>query len=115
MAFLASTVEASHYSSDRALRTCIPLSNYYHQLLQSAIMFKQVPQAVFYMLTSLHSVIILAAVHAACSHLLHAAVAAYDDFIPVFSYTCLLFVELTVASCLVHCSMALGLLLAWYK
>lgn len=114
MAFLASTVEASHYSSGRALRTCIPLSNYYHQLLQSAIMFKQVPRAVFYMLTSLHSVISLAAAHAACSHLLH-AVAAYDDFIPVFSYTCLLFVELTVASRLGHCSMALGLLFAGFK
>lgn len=83
--------------------------------MQSAIMFKQVPPAVFYMLTSLHSVISLAAVHAACSHLLHAAVTACDGIVPVSSYTCLLLVELIVASCLVHCSMAFGLLFAWYK
>lgn len=80
--------------------------------MQSAIMFKQAPQAVFYMLTSLHSVISLTAVHAACSHLLRAAVTAYDDFIPVFSDFCFLLVELTVASCRVYCSIALGLLFA---
>lgn len=73
-------------------------------------MFKQVPQAVFYKSTSSHSVIIQAAVHAACSHLLHAAVTGSDDFFffPVFSYSPFLLVELTVASCLVCYSVALG-------